>query len=107
DRCAGYRTQSRQSSQKAQIGIFLTKPKTHGDTTITMSSDLRHRKTSLSGDAEVSRDTRTAPQRSRSARCSATTPNVRLRQATRDQPAALIFRASPAWSGQAAIDSDR
>lgn len=41
------------------------------------------------------------------ARCSATAPTVRLRQATRSQPASAIFWESAAWSGQSRIDSAR
>lgn len=40
-------------------------------------------------------------------RCMATIPIVRLRQATRSQPAPWIFPARVGWSGQSLIDSAR
>ncbi len=43
----------------------------------------------------------------RTARCRATMPPVRLRHATRRQPACPSQSASPAWSGQCWIESAR
>ncbi|MEY9486962.1 hypothetical protein RKD26_002756 [Streptomyces calvus] len=48
-----------------------------------------------------------APQLSLKPRCSATTPPVRSRHATFDQPAPFSRSASAGWSGQARIDSAR
>ena len=47
------------------------------------------------------------PRQRRRARCRATTPPVRLRQATSVQPASWIRPASSAWSGHARMDSAR
>ena len=47
------------------------------------------------------------PGQTRVARCRATMPPVRSRQATSAQPAPCSRRASAGWSGQARIDSAR
>ncbi len=59
------------------------------------------------GTGGARRAPRRGTQLSLKPRCSATTPPVRLRHATRDQPAPFSRSASPGWSGQARMDSAR